>query len=311
MRQRIRVMIDNDFSGDPDDLFQLAHHLLCPSVEICGVIGSHLSPGDFLDPSGRSAENAANAARELIDLMGFSGSVPVYQGAPAALRDFRPVPTEASAAIIRAAMDAVDSPLYVACGAGLTDFASALMEAPEIADRVILVWIGGPEYPDLATAPPDCGGVEYNLAIDIAAAMHVFNRTRVPVWQVPRDAYRQCIVSSAELEDAVLPCGPLGSYLCRSLDRVREKMRGAGWADSETYVLGDQPLVLLTALQTFFNPDAASCVSTCRDALLIDENGSYGRVNAGRTIRIFRTIDTRLLFSDFFARLRKFSRAAR
>lgn len=29
---RMRVIIDNDFSGDPDGLFQLAHHLLSPSV---------------------------------------------------------------------------------------------------------------------------------------------------------------------------------------------------------------------------------------------------------------------------------------
>lgn len=31
---RARVIIDNDFSGDPDDLYQLVHHLLSPSVEI-------------------------------------------------------------------------------------------------------------------------------------------------------------------------------------------------------------------------------------------------------------------------------------
>jgi hypothetical protein len=31
---RQRIIIDNDFGGDPDGLFQLAHHLASPSVEI-------------------------------------------------------------------------------------------------------------------------------------------------------------------------------------------------------------------------------------------------------------------------------------
>lgn len=50
---RQRVILDNDFSGDPDGLFQLAHHLASPSVEIPFVIGSHIHAGDFLDRSTR------------------------------------------------------------------------------------------------------------------------------------------------------------------------------------------------------------------------------------------------------------------
>lgn len=30
VRPRSRVIVDNGFSGDPDDLVQLAHHLLSP-----------------------------------------------------------------------------------------------------------------------------------------------------------------------------------------------------------------------------------------------------------------------------------------
>ena len=55
---RARVIIDNDFSGDPDDLYQLVHHLLSPSVEIPLIVASHLRPGDHFDPSEQQAENA-------------------------------------------------------------------------------------------------------------------------------------------------------------------------------------------------------------------------------------------------------------
>jgi hypothetical protein len=48
---RMRVIVDNDFSGDPDGLFQLAHLVLSPSVDIRAIIGSHLKVGDGFDNS--------------------------------------------------------------------------------------------------------------------------------------------------------------------------------------------------------------------------------------------------------------------
>jgi inosine-uridine nucleoside N-ribohydrolase len=298
-------LIDNDFSGDPDDLFQLAHHLLSPSVDVCGVIGSHLAPGDFLDPSPDSAANAVTAARSLIEAMGAGRDVPLFVGAPTALGDFSPIRSAGSEAIARFAMERSSEPLFVACGAGLTDFASALMTHPEIEERVILVWIGGPEYPDMAASPPDCPGVEYNLNIDIKAAMYVFNETRVQIWQVPRNAYRQCVVSAAELESRVRPCGALGGYLYDSIESLYGKLGKRFGRDCETYVLGDQPLVLLTALRTLFNADPASSPSVRREARMINEDGTYGGTIGGREVRVFTAVDTRLMFEDFFLKLRK------
>ena len=53
IQPRMRVIIDNDFSGDPDDLFALVHHVLSPSIEIPLIIGSHLSVGDECESAGR------------------------------------------------------------------------------------------------------------------------------------------------------------------------------------------------------------------------------------------------------------------
>ena len=54
-----RVIVDNDFAGDPDDLFQLVHHVLSPSVEIPLVVSSHLRH----DHDGASATSAADGVR--------------------------------------------------------------------------------------------------------------------------------------------------------------------------------------------------------------------------------------------------------
>lgn len=63
VKPRMRIIIDNDFGGDPDRLFQLVQHLLSPSVEIRGIIGSHLKAGDGFDPSKETATNAIKEKR--------------------------------------------------------------------------------------------------------------------------------------------------------------------------------------------------------------------------------------------------------
>jgi inosine-uridine nucleoside N-ribohydrolase len=306
---RMRVIVDNDFSGDPDDLFQMAHHLLSPSVEIRGIIGSHLRAGDSWDKTGRSAEDAVARAKELLGVMGMEDSVPVYQGAPTALvRPREPLASEAVRTIIAEAMrDDSELPLYVVCGAGLTDLASALMIEPAIARRMTLVWIGGNEYPELALPPPDVEGPEYNLNIDVPAAQYVFGETEIPIWQVPRNVYRQAAVSYAELEESVLPCGELGRFLVAAIAEVPGRFPSPALKLGEVYILGDSPLVLFTALQSSFHPDPASSDYVLHRRLSIRDDGSYGKPVGRGEIRVYTKIDTRLLFGDLFAKLRRFA----
>lgn len=51
IKPRMRVIVLNDFSGDPDGYFQLVHQLLSPSAEVRAVIGTHLKPNDPFDNS--------------------------------------------------------------------------------------------------------------------------------------------------------------------------------------------------------------------------------------------------------------------
>src|SRR3954462_10887723 len=69
VKPRHRVIVDNDFSGDPDGLFQLAHHLASPATEVSLVIGSHIHVGDFLDKSQMQADNAVGYVHELMKRM--------------------------------------------------------------------------------------------------------------------------------------------------------------------------------------------------------------------------------------------------
>jgi inosine-uridine nucleoside N-ribohydrolase len=302
---RARVIIDNDFSGDPDDLFQTAHHLLCPSVEIPLIVASHLSVGDPWDPSTTQASNATAKAKELLGVMGMSGKVPVLTGSELAIVDTKtPQRTAAAEAIVAEAMREDKRPLYYAAGAGLTDLASAWLIEPRIAERLTLVWIGGLEHPGLALPPPGAKGPEYNLRIDITAGQVIFNDSTIPIWQVPRNVYRQMLFSHAEMQTEVRPLGPLGAYLTDSIERVMRWTGEVGFNIGDTYALGDSPLVTLTALQSSFEADPSSSRYVVRLAPKLDDAGDYVTNAAGRPIRVYTQIDTRLTFGDMIARLK-------
>jgi purine nucleosidase len=305
IRPRIRVISDNDYSGDPDGLVQLAHHLLSPSVELRAVVGTHLRNGDAWARSGDEVAAAVEAAEQILELCGKTGQVPVLSGAPTAMVDTHtPQHSEGVQFIIDEAMrDDVDTPLFVVCGASLTEIASAYLIEPRIADRLTLVWIGGHEHEGLAVPPPGAPDLEYNLHEDLVAGLVVFNHSQLRLWQVPRDAYRQVLASRAELKIRMANKGLLGAHLYASLGKVANWLNQAGYKGGEVYCLGDSPLVLLTALQSAFEPDPASSrfVSIACPTLL--ESGLYEANPSGREIRVYNLIDNRLLLEDLYAKL--------
>ena len=291
MRRRVRVISDNDYCGDPDGLVQLAHHYLSPSVDLRCVIGSQLSEHyQGSNPSG--ADDSVAAARHIAELTGRS-DVPIVSESAAA-----------DGIVAEAMRDDTDVPLYVACGGGLTSLASAWLTEPRIAARVTVVWIGGREHPGLAEPAPGDLGVEYNASIDLVAAQVVFNDSDLAIWQVPRDAYKQVLASRAEMLARMRCQGALGAHLFDELARGVAMIEGYGLAMGEAYVLGDSPLVLLTALLGGYDPRPISSRWVERPRPRLLDTGDYGEpVADAPPLRIFTHLDTRLLLEDLYAKL--------
>ena len=301
-----RVIIDNDFSGDPDGLFQLVHHILSPSIELRGIIGSHLNDNSGFDDSNNTAQSACNKAIDVLALLNVNDICPVVLGAVTAMTSQdTPIDSEGARLIISEAMRTdVTTPLYIVCGAGLTNIASALLLKPEIAHRLTLVWIGGQEYENTAPMPPCGTEVEYNLALSISGAQAIFNKSSIPIWQVPRNAYRQCLMPMSRLYLELSDCGEIGRYLFDSLINIMSKIHEWGGNMGETYILGDSPLVLLTALQTGFESDPASSEYIIKKAPYIEDDGTYKENPEGRYIRVYQRLDTQLMYDDLFSKLR-------
>lgn len=301
-----RVICDNDWSGDPDGLVQLAHHLLSPAVDVQLIVGSHLPPqwGGTT-----SAADAVRDAQALLQLMRREGSVPVAEGsglAIAARENWQPSP--ATAAIVAEAMrQDASGPLVYCAGASLTELALAWLTEPRIGPRLRLIWIGGNEHPGLALPPPNPDPVEFNLGMDMIAAQVVFNESDIEIWQVPRDVYRQLLFSYAELAE-MGESGPLGRYLADRIAGIDQAMRQMRpdqvMPRSETYVLGDSPLVTLSVLHSFFNADPSSSFYDLRPTPRLNADGSYAANPGGRPMRVYTGNDNRLTFGDMLAKFR-------
>ncbi|MFZ1995170.1 MAG: nucleoside hydrolase [Solirubrobacteraceae bacterium] len=295
---RARVLDLNDASGDPDGLFATVHALLSTSTVVTGLVTTLNSD----DPSSTPATDGVPIAREMLRLMGLSRSVPVYAGSNVKLTNRTTPQTSDGARALIAEATRTDTtlPLYVTVGGNLTDVASAYLMRPDIASKFTLVWIGGAPYP--------AGGREYNLSQDPTAAQVVFNDSPIPIWQVPSNAYAQNAVGVTELQLHVKPHGRIGAWLyAQLLNRLNNPPQGFPNL-GEQYVLGDSPLVLLTALTNAYDPTGSGGVGSAQYdtmyAPLINPDGTYQARSSGRQIRVYKSVDSRLIFGDFFAKLR-------
>ena len=270
--RRSRVITDNDYGGDPDGLIELAHQLLSPSVDVRAVIGSHLRRG--WDPSPRAA---VAAARSVLELTG-RADVPVLRGSDGGLADHHtPAASDGVDAIVAEAIrDDVEVPLFVTCGAGLTALASAWLTERRIGSRLTLIWIGGSEHarPCRAAARRGSPRVQPGHRSDRRPGRVQPLRHRHLAGAPQRLPHRARITCRAARPDASV--WPAGATPLRRARRRSPMAARHGIHLGETYILGDSPLVLLTALQSSFHPDPASSTFVVTPCPRILDSGEYG-----------------------------------
>ena len=123
--------------------------------------------------------------------------------------------------IPRARSGSPADPLYVIAIAAISNVASALLKAPDIIDRIVVVWLGGHalEWPHQR---------EFNLKQDVGGAQVVFD-SGVPLVLVPCMGVTSHLHSTVpEIERYIEPQGEIGKFLS-----MRFKQYAAdhtGWA---------------------------------------------------------------------------------
>ncbi|MEQ2678073.1 nucleoside hydrolase [Enterocloster citroniae] len=284
----VRLIVNTDAKNEADDQYAIVHALLSPKFDNRGIIAAHFGN----EKSPHSMEDSYDEVLKMLDLMDFPRDL-AYKGADRRLPDEKtPVESQGARLIIEEAMKESDMPLYVIFLGPLTDMASAYLMEPRIAGRLTCIWIGGGKYSE--------GGYEYNLNNDIRSARVVMN-SDMPVWQIPRNVYSQVIVSLAELEYKVRPCGELGRYLFDQLEEHgHTSFARATTRTGEYWCLGDSPAVGVLLFAHMFDYDWVQ-------APLITDNMTYAKNSQNRPIRVYNRVDHRFILEDFYAKLALFT----
>lgn len=310
--KKLRVIIDADCACEADDQYAIAHQLMTPKFDVMGITAAHFGTRFGNASVAITAEKSFVESQKVVDLMGLHDDVKVYHGCDHQLPDEKtPVDSEASRFIVEEAMKEDDRPLVITVQGAITNVASAYLMKPEIASRIMVVWIGGGVYP--------VGGDEFNAGNDINAA-NVIMDSPIELWQVPQNVYAMMKVSFATLYERVYPYGEIGKYIVEYMtkdvnmmldgmsDEIEKLMvkngasRGAvrcSYPGGESWQVGDSPVIglLLTDHEGHYTFEGAPRFDpkTCEYQL---------RPGNPRKIRVYNYVDSHFVLEDFYAKLK-------
>ncbi len=292
--KRIKVILDTDTKNEADDQFAIVHALLTPMFDIRGIIASHFGHDRIED----SLQASWEELKKILLFSGFKDKVPAVKGAPTWLKkkhgvgyfdELIPMRSEGSDLIIEeAAKLNPGEKLYIGVLGPLSNIATALILAPEIADRIIIIWNGGGQYP--------YGGPEFNLVNDINAANYVMS-SKAELWQIPIKTYAIPRVSLAEMQIKVRPYGKIGKYLFeQTLDFFELMKDNSGWPLPESLDICDETIIGLLMEPHKYCYDYIQ-------APYITYDMYYKKIEGNRPIRVYKELDGRYILEDFFCKL--------
>lgn len=286
---KIRVIVDTDAKNEADDQFAIMHHLLTPTFDVRGIIATHFEQKN--NHRGDSMEQSFREIQKLLELAEIE-DVPAFRGCPMPLA--APSDTPSSDGVdflIQEARREDHRPLFVAVQGAMTNVAAALNRAPDIGDKITVLWNGGGPYP--------AGRPEFNVMQD-PHAVRVLLESRAAVWQTPQDVYATLEVTLSEIACKVVPCGKIGRYLLEQLvlENHVEFSPHFQLRTGENWTLGDNTTIAVL-LENRYRGNWYEA-----PAPILTENLTYQENPEGKPIRIYTQIDVRMTLEDLYSKMK-------
>lgn len=220
----VDAVIDTDAYNEIDDQFAISYALRSP--ERLKVRALYAAP--FLNHRSVSPEDGmVKSEKEIHKLLALLGEErEVYTGSRTYLPDENtPVISPAAEDLSRRAMAySPEKPLYVVALGAITNVASALLLNPAIADRIVVVWLGGHslEWPD---------NREFNMQQDVAAARVVYG-SGAPLVMLPCFGVVNTFTTTGpELNHWLRGKNALCDYLVQNtVEEAESYARGQAWS---------------------------------------------------------------------------------
>lgn len=288
----VDVVLDTDAYNEIDDQFAISY--LLKSEEKLRVKAIYAAP--FFNE--RSAgprdgmEKSYGEILKLLELMERPGlQNMVRKGSE------RYLPDETTPVISDAAQDLADradsysteNPLYVVAIGAITNVASALLLRPGIAEKIVVVWLGGHAHHYPRTD-------EFNMVQDVAAA-RVVMQSKAPFVQLPcNGVVSSFYTSEPEMKAWLAGQGRLAEYLMENTIAAAESYAaGRVW----TRVIWD-----VTAVAWLLNEDDRFMLSRLVAAPIPEYDNHYGMNPDGELMRYVYHINRDALMGDLFEKLR-------
>jgi purine nucleosidase len=283
---RRRVVLDTDTYNEVDDQFALAHLLL--SEECISLEAVYAAP--FFNKRSKSPGDGMEKSYEeilrVLELVGKKPGPKALRGSKAIMSDAKtPVPSDAAHDLVERAMAMTDGKLYVAAIAAITNVASALLIEPRIAEKIVVVWLGGN-----ASYWPHTN--EFNLQGDVHGA-RVLLESPVPFVHIPcMPVASHLITTVAELEEQLAPFSKLGAYLTKIVHDYEGNP--PGWSK----IIWD-----ISASAWLVNPDWLPMDE--EPCPFLKDDLTWDRRPNPRRIFAVRELNRDKIFADFFAKAKK------
>ncbi len=171
--------------------------------------------------------------------------------------------------------------------AAISNVISAILKAPDIIDRIVVVWLGGHSINWPHTR-------EFNLKQDIGGAQALLD-SGAPVVLVPCMGVTSHLHSSVpEIERYVEPQGEIGAFLAKRFKKYSDNHKG--WS-KEIWDMGAVAWVLSEKW-------APSCIIS---SPILTEQSTWSFDPSRHPVRYIYQIDRDAIMKDFFEKLESFT----
>lgn len=203
----VDIVLDTDTFNEIDDQFSVVYSMLSPSINVQAIYAAPFHNEKSSGPAD-GMEKSLEEIQRVLSRLGHDSSFALPGSKSWLPSREEPVESEAARDLVRRALEPREGgkPLYVVGIGAITNVASAILMAPEIIERIVVVWLGGHPWHWKDTD-------EFNLQGDINASRLLFD-CGVPVVQVPCASVAEMLrVSLHDMEALARPHGAIGEYL--------------------------------------------------------------------------------------------------